>query len=274
VSILQFYLTFFENLIRILSGEFIKTIKKETAMERRDFFKKVIVTPLLTPLFLSAKKRKDDCELYLISDDMEQFLPLILEELHDYVPNSGHSFALLNSHPQGNALKRILTNRGMTYVQKTAHAGMTLSFSHLRQKTLPSFTLIKEGKIWDIRSRKLYSLWRKMNKSQQTSSLTIASFRSKHSPPISGEYVSIYQDGRKVEMISLRKDVTKSYKARRGEITLRVKNGKAWVSESPCRQKICLHSPPVSMAGERIICAPNHFLLKIKGSPYIDTSIG
>jgi len=268
-------LTFYENLIRILNGEFIKIKKKETAMERRDFFKKVIVTPLLTPLFLAAKKRESDCELHLITDDLQVFLPLILEELHNYVPNNGHSFALLNSHPQGNGLKRILSQRGLTYVQKAAQADLTLSFSHLREKTLPSFTLIREGRIWDIRSRKLYSLWREMNKYQRPSScLTIASFKSRQSHPFSGESVSVYQDGRKIEMISLEKSVTKFYRARGGKITLRVKNGKAWVSESPCRHKICLHSPPVSIAGERIICAPNHFLLEIKGSPYIDTSIG
>ena len=74
-------MTFIENLIRILSGEFIKTIKKEMVMERRDFFKKVIITPLLTPLFLAAKKTKSACELYLIEDNPEEFFPLILEEL-------------------------------------------------------------------------------------------------------------------------------------------------------------------------------------------------
>ena len=244
-------------------------------MERRDFFKKLIVTPLLTPLFLAAKKRNNDCEFHLITDDIQVFFPLILKELHNYIPNSGHNFALLNSHPQGDALRRTLINRGLTNVQKAAKADLILSFSHLREKTLPSFTLIKEGRIWDIRSRKLYSLWREMNKNQQlSSSLTIASFKSRQSHTFSGEFASVYQDGRKIEMISLGEDVTKSYRARGGKITLRVKNGKAWISESPCRHKICLHSPPVSIAGERIICAPNHFLLEIKGSPYIDTSIG
>jgi hypothetical protein len=262
-------------LIRILNGEFIKIKKKETAMERREFFKKAVVTPLLTPLFLAVNKKKSDCELHLITDDIQVFLPLILEELHSYVPNNGHSFALFNSHPQGNALKRILSQRGLTYAPKSIQADLTLSFSHLREKTLPSFTLIREGRIWDIRSRKLYSLWREMNKNQRPSScLTIASFKSRRSHPFSGESVSVYQDGRRIKMISLRKNVTKSYRAKGGEITLRVKNGKAWVLESPCRHKICLHSPPISIAGERIICAPNHFLLEIKGSPYIDTSIG
>ncbi len=33
-------------------------------------------------------------------------------------------------------------------------------------------------------------------------------------------------------------------------------------------------TPPVFLAGERIICAPNHFLLEIHGSHSIDTVIG
>jgi hypothetical protein len=268
-------LTFFENLIRIQSGEFIMIKKKETAMERRDFFKKLIVTPLLTPLFLAAKKKKSDCEVHLITDDIHVFLPLILEELHSYVPNNGHSFALLNSHPQENDLKRILSQRGLTYAPKPIQADLIISFSHLREKTPPSFTLIREGRIWDIRSRKLYSLWREMNKNQRPSSLlTIASFKNRQSHPFYGDFVSVYKDGREIEMISLGENVTKSYNARGGNITLSVKNGKTWISESPCRHKICLNSPPVSMAGERIICAPNHFLLEIKRSPYVDTSIG
>jgi hypothetical protein len=268
-------LTFCENSIKILSDRFIRIIKEENTMDRRDFFKKVILTPLLTPLFLAARKGKSGCELYLIADNPEEFFPLILEELHDYVANHVHSFAFLNSHPQENDLRRILSHGGLTYVQKPIQAGLTLSFSLLHKKTTPSFTLIKEGKIWDIRTRKLYSLWREMNKNHTPSScLTVASFKSRQSGPFSGEYVSVYKDGRKAEMISLEENITKSYRTGGGKITIRVEDRKTWVSESPCRHKICLSSPPVSFAGERIICAPNHFLLEIQGSRYIDTSIG
>ncbi len=244
-------------------------------MERRDFFKKVILTPLLTPLLLAATKGKRGCELYLIADNPEEFFPLILEELHDYVANCGHRFSFLNSHPKENELRRILSHRGLTHAQEPFQADMTLSFSLLHKKNLPSFTLIKEGKIWDIRSRQLYSLWRKMNKDHMPSScLTVASFKSRQSRPFSGEYVSVYKDGGKEEMISLEENITRSYRTRGGKITLRVEDRKTWILESPCRHKICLSSPPVSLAGERIICAPNHFLLEIQGSRYIDTSIG
>jgi len=244
-------------------------------MERRDFFKKVILTPLLTPLLLAARKGKSGCELYLITDNPEELFPLILEELHDYIPNCGHSFAFLNSHPKKNELRRILSHQDLTYVQKPTQAGLTLSFSLLHKKSLPSFTLVKEGRIWDIRSRKLYSLWIEMNKNHIPSScLTIVSFKSRQSRSLSGEYVSVYKDGRKEEMISLEENITKSYRTKGGKITLRVEDRKTWISESPCRHKICLSSPPASLAGERIICAPNHFLLEIQGSRYINTSIG
>jgi hypothetical protein len=244
-------------------------------MERRDFFKKVIFTPLLTPLLLAAKKRKGGCELYLIADDPEVLFPPILEDLGDYLSDCGHSFAFLNPHPQEKDLRSILSQRGLTYVQKPVQADLLISFSPLHKKAAPSFALVKEGRIWDIRSRKLFSLWKKMNKNHQPSScLTIASFKSRQHRLFTGKFVSVYREGRQTEMISLEKNVTKSYLTRGGKLTFRVGDRKVWVSESSCRHKICLSSPAISLAGERIICAPSHFLLEIEGSPYIDTSIG
>ena len=46
------------------------------------------------------------------------------------------------------------------------------------------------------------------------------------------------------------------------------------VDQSCCRNKICVATAPVALAGERIICAPNHFLLEIEGTPFVDTVIG
>jgi hypothetical protein len=244
-------------------------------MERRDFFKKVIFTPLLTPLFLAAKNRKGGCELYLISDNPEVLFPPILEEMANYLSDCGHSFAFLNSHPQENDLRRVLSQRGLTYSQNPIQADLLLSFSPLHKEAPPSFALVKEGRIWDIRSRKLLFLWREMNKNHQPSScLTIASFKSRQHRPFLGKFVSVYREGRQTEMISLEENVTKSYLTRGGKLTFRVDDRKVWVSESSCRHKICLSSPPISLTGERIICAPSHFLLEIKGSPYIDTAIG
>ncbi len=152
---------------------------------------------------------------------------------------------------------------------------MILSFSHLLNKASPSFTLVRNGRIWDIRSKRVYSLWQEMNRNHEpSSSLTFASLKKKTPVQSAGELVSMYREGQKIETLSLNINGEKTFKIRGGRITVKIADGKAWVTESSCRHKICLYSPPVSSAGERIICVPGHFLLKIDRSSSIDTVIG
>jgi len=244
-------------------------------MDRRDFFKTMLATPLLTPLLLASKTTQGDCELYLIADSPQLFISFILEELQKYGIFTGRNFTLLNSHPQENELRQILSQKGWTYIQSPSVADITISFSYLRQNALPSFTLVRKGEIWDIRSKKLYSLWKGMNEKRNPSScLTIASLKDRRARLFPGESVSIFKDGRRIETVSLKETRSKSFSARKGKITVVVKDRKAWVSESSCSHKICLYTPPVSFAGERIICAPNHFLLEVQGRHSIDTAIG
>jgi len=235
----------------------------------------MLVTPVLTPLILSSKKTRNDLELFLISEEPQMFLPLLLQQIQDYSSNEGHTFTFLNPHPMENGLKKTLPEKGWRIVQEPASARLTLSFSHLLNKALASFTLVKKGRIWDIRSRKFYSLWQEMNESHEPSScLTIATFTKKTSVQPTGEFVSMYRNGQKIRTISLEKNRKQSFKTRRGRITAQIENGKVWVTESSCHHKICLYSPPVSLAGERIICAPNDFLIEIERSGSIDTVIG
>lgn len=244
-------------------------------MERREFFKTVLATSLLGPLFLRAKKGKGDLELYLIGDEAEIFLPAILDELKKSGITSSEFFAFADFHPGEDSLRRALLRGGWKHVLSPLQADLTLSFCHLRHKALPSFTVIKEGKIWDARAQRLYSLWKEMNEKYKPSScMTIASFQ-KRKPSLSpGEIVSISSDGRVIERFSLKKNFSRSFKTKRGKVEVRVEDARAWVSDSSCRHKICLYSSPVSLAGERIICAPNHFLLEIQGVRSVDTVIG
>jgi hypothetical protein len=55
---------------------------------------------------------------------------------------------------------------------------------------------------------------------------------------------------------------------------VRVESGSARVVESPCLHQICRNTPPISLSGERVICAPHHFLLEIQGPSGLDTVIG
>jgi hypothetical protein len=249
--------------------------RKEALMDRRDFFKTILATPLLTPLILASRKSRSDLELHLIAEEPQNVVSTLLEEARMHSPFDSRKFCFLHPHPQENALKKILLERGWAFAGEPAEANLTLSFSHLQSKALPSFTLVKDRKIWDIRTRKLLSLWREMNRNHNPSScLTIASFKSRPTDFSTGKYVTVYKDGQRVETLSLGKSLTKSFQARGGRIVVHIRDGKARISESPCRHKICLYSPPVSLAGERIICAPNNFLLTIEGHCPIDTVIG
>jgi len=244
-------------------------------MDRRDFFITMLATPLLTPLILASKKSKNDLELYLIAEEPQKFILTLLEEVQKYSLSDDRKFCFLNPHPQEKALKKTFLERGWAPVEKPVEANLTLCFSHLQDKALPSFTLVKGGKIWDIRTRKLLSLWQEMNRTPDPSScLTIASFKSRPTDLLVGKYAAIYNHGQRAETLSLGKDLTRSFQTRGGRVTVLVRNGKAWISDSPCRQKICLYSPPVSLAGERIICAPNNFLLTVERHRSVDTVIG
>lgn len=243
-------------------------------MDRRGFFKTIFFTSLFSPVFLSSKSAKKNLQLYLIADSPQMFLSIILRELQKHGLIYGPNFNFLNFHPEEKALKKVLAQKGWRSVSEASPADLSLSFSPLSQKTLPSFALIKGGSVCDIRSRKLSALWHEMNSSSPSSILTIVSFKEKNPALFPGSFASIYIDGHKADRVSLKKNLFKSFRTKRGNIAVVVQNGKAWVAESSCPRKICLFTPPVSLAGERIICAPNHFLIEAQSSHSIDTVIG
>jgi hypothetical protein len=104
-------------------------------------------------------------------------------------------------------------------------------------------------------------------------SLTVAAITRSEAGSNTGSHVTVYMNGQKKDTFSLAGNQTKSYAARLGHIKVQITKGNARVLSSSCRHKICLYSPPVSLSGERIICAPNHFLLQVQGST-VDTVIG
>ncbi len=243
-------------------------------MDRRDFFKSILLTPLLTPLLLASKSSSSDAELFLISDSPHHVLPPLLQELKILRLVPGNSFSLHNSTPQQEPLTSALVSSGWIPVSNGARAHMTLASSFLLRPAMPSFTLAREGKIWDLRTRTLRSLWTEMNHQAHSSRLTIVSFHARPAELISGKAVSLYTGGKKVKTISLRQNSTHSFRTKAGRITVSVKDGKARVEESSCRHKICVHCPPAAYAGERIICAPNQFMLLVDGPSSVDTIIG
>ena len=49
------------------------------------------------------------------------------------------------------------------------------------------------------------------------------------------------------------------------KLTVTVKDGKAWVSETTCQNAICSHSGKISKDGQMIVCAPAKVSVKIVG---------
>ncbi len=243
-------------------------------MDRRSFFRKILYAPLLAPFILNTSSRQKGFQFYLIADYPQVFLPTLLQELQKNGMIHRHNFTLLNRHPEDKELKRVLGEEGWHLIPKSFQAELVLSFSHLLSQALPSFTLTREGKVWDVRSRKLYPLWKEMNSHNLSSCLTIGSYNTRRIDPYQATYAYIYIEGQKVEKISLDKNIYRKFQTERGSVDIVIEDGKARVSASSCRHKICLFTPPVSLAGERIICAPNHFLLEIRGSHHINTAIG
>jgi len=242
-------------------------------MDRRDFFKSCIAAPLLAKLSLSSEKTRATTELYLITDSPQRFLPSILGELHERNFISGTTFTFVSPHPEEKEIKRALALNGYRQTSLISPAALSLSFTPLRKKTAPSFALTKDGRVWDIRTRNLYSIWKQMSSSPVSSSLTTAFIESNSKQSLPGSRASIFIDGKKADRLSLSRNTIKTYRTHKGKITVVIENGQARVSESSCNNKICLSQPPASLSGERIVCAPNHFLLEIQGS-LIDTVIG
>jgi len=243
-------------------------------MDRRHFFQTLLSAPLLTPLLLASQSRGPDREVYLISDTPHSHLPVLLKELLRGRGGLPGSFAFSENLPHKNLLISALSRSGFQPAQNPTEAVLKISFRTLHQPGRPSFTLVKDGKIWDVRSWNLRTLWQEMEKAQASSSfLTVASWTRQGPGKNAGELVTVYKNGQKRESFSLKKDLRRSYSTRSGRITVQVQDGSARVTESSCRHKICLYSPPVSLSGERLICAPNHFLLEVQGSA-VDTVIG
>lgn len=244
-------------------------------MDRRGFFKTLLATPLLTPYLLASKKESQGLELLVIADKPQQYLPFILKELRTYGLVEGHTFSFLSAHPQAGELSRALQQMGWHPAPGAARARLALSFSQLQHRAFPSFTVVKDGQIWDIRTRKLHSLWEKMSQTAELSaSLTMASLTDSQQMLNKGKSVFLFKDGRKVESLSLDRNAARTFHTSNGKISVRVEDGAVRVVESSCRHKICLMTPPASLAGERIICAPNHFLLEVNGGSSIDTVLG
>ena len=71
----------------------------------------------------------------------------------------------------------------------------------------------------------------------------------------------VYVDGKLVYKLDLQKDA--SVEILDGKMHIEVQNGKVFVSESDCKNQLCVHASPIGKEGGVIVCLPNKVVIQI-----------
>lgn len=78
-----------------------------------------------------------------------------------------------------------------------------------------------------------------------------------------GGVITVKSDGKVVDVLSLEQNGTYVYETFYGSNTLTIKDGKAYVSESTCKDHICEDTGSINKVGETIICLPNALFISV-----------
>lgn len=80
----------------------------------------------------------------------------------------------------------------------------------------------------------------------------------------------IYSNNELVGRYTLTEDYETEFKVQdkegSGYNTVRIEDGRIWIHEATCPDKVCLHQGKIQNGGEVIVCLPNRFMIQIKGS--------
>ncbi len=81
-----------------------------------------------------------------------------------------------------------------------------------------------------------------------------------------GTYVVVSQDGQIVSEYSLAEDMELEITDdREGKNTLVIENGKAYMADADCPDKLCVKQKAITKNGESIICLPHRLVIEIVG---------
>ena len=73
----------------------------------------------------------------------------------------------------------------------------------------------------------------------------------------------VYVDGKEVGRYPLTGEDEILIDGLKGTNTLIISEGKAWIEEAQCPDKICMHAGKISKNGETIVCLPNKVVVEI-----------
>ena len=88
-----------------------------------------------------------------------------------------------------------------------------------------------------------------------------------------GETVTVMYDAGEIGM-PLSSDDSVTLNSNGHTLTVTVKNGKAWVSDTDCPDGLCRRTGSISKPGESIACLPAKVLVKVGGDGGIDGVAG
>ncbi len=82
-------------------------------------------------------------------------------------------------------------------------------------------------------------------------------------PPV---MVEVTVDGRLVEELDISQDTRLEIHGHKGGTnTLVIEDGRVYVSEASCPDKLCMNQGKIGQSGEMIVCLPNLMIAKIVG---------
>ena len=81
-----------------------------------------------------------------------------------------------------------------------------------------------------------------------------------------GNEVEIKVDNHIYGTYSLNVNRTVVVKGNNSKNIVKIEDGSVKMSSASCKNQICVHHSPISLAGENIICLPNRVIVRIKGS--------
>ena len=78
--------------------------------------------------------------------------------------------------------------------------------------------------------------------------------------------VMVSVDGKSYGAYSLKQEQVIRIETEYGYNELTIKDGKAGVTASDCKNQVCVHSMAISQNGQSIICLPHKLIIQITGS--------
>lgn len=80
-----------------------------------------------------------------------------------------------------------------------------------------------------------------------------------------GTQIEVYSDGELYATYSLSEERTVVIQGAFGQNTVRIRNGKASVVSSDCKDKLEIKAGEISKCGEQLVCLPNRLVITVVG---------